>query len=599
VLRLSFATKLRLALFWPALLALAVVGLLLLWLLPRRFERIAASELLETTALLAPLAAEQVAHHAGPPAAPGASAGPPDLAVQRWVRGLAASTQLRVTLIRSDGVVVADSTRTDAELPRMDNHAGRPEVSQALATGSGTSVRRSATTGIAYAYAARSIAVRGNGLLVVRLAAPIRTLAVLEGELAQAALLAVLAALVATALLSWWVGRRLFRPLDGLVAGADRFVAGELAHRVPLPEETELAAVASALNRLAEHAESQVSAAQGERDQLRAILAAMAEGVLVTDAQGRALLANPAFARLFATRELVAGKLPIEVAREPALQQLVTTTLASGAAGAADVVVERGERRHVALLSAPLGDGRGVVIVARDVTPIVRLTEMRRDFVANVSHELKTPLAAIRGMAETLRDGALADADTASRFMGRILDQCARLQALLEDLLTLSRLESESPGGGTEPEPVDVGALAHTAREILAPAAAERDVTIEVIAGEATVAGDQDALERLLLNLLDNAVKYNRPGGTVRLAVERRDGQVMIEVRDGGIGIPHEHLPRIFERFYRVDRARSRGEGGTGLGLAIVKHVAQLHRGRVEVESEPGVGSTFRVWLPA
>ena len=596
---ISFATKLRLALFWPALTALAVVGLLLLWLLPHRFERLAASELLETTALLAPLAAQQVAQHpgsgaAGAPDAPGSRS---DASLQRWVRGLAESTQLRITLIRGDGVVLADSNRTEAELARMDNHADRPEVSQALASGSGTSVRRSDTTGIAYAYAARTIAVRGSGLMVVRLAAPIRTLEVLEGELAQAALLAVLAALVATAVLSWWVGRRLFSPLDGLVAGADRFVAGELAHRVPLPEETELAAVASALNRLAEHAESQVSAAQGERDQLRAILAAMAEGVLVTDAQGRALLANPAFARLFATRELVAGKLPIEVAREPALQQLVTTTLASGAAGAADVVVERGERRHVALLSAPLGDGRGVVIVARDVTPVVRLTEMRRDFVANVSHELKTPLAAIRGLAETLRDGALADPDTATRFMGRILDQCARLQALLEDLLTLSRLES--PAGATEPEPVDLGALAHTAREILAPAAAEREVAIEVTAGEATVAGDQDALERLLLNLLDNAVKYNRPGGTVRLLVERLDGQVMIEVRDSGIGIPPEHLPRIFERFYRVDRARSRGEGGTGLGLAIVKHVAQLHRGRVEVESEPGVGSTFRVWLPA
>jgi two-component system phosphate regulon sensor histidine kinase PhoR len=396
------------------------------------------------------------------------------------------------------------------------------------------------------------------------------------------------------------VRRRLFRPLRLLVAGADRFAGGDLAHRVALPEEAELAAVGAALNRLAEHAEAQVSAAGRERDQLASILASMAEGVLVTDAEGRALLANPAFTRLFATRAEVAGKLPIEVAREPVLQQLVAATLQSRTAGAADLVLERGERRHVALLAAPLGRGeggaRGVVLVARDVTPFVRLTEVRRDFVANVSHELKTPLAAIRGMAETLRDGALADGATAERFVGRILDQCARLQALLEDLLTLSRLES--PPGAAEPQPVELASLARMAAEVIAPRAAERGVTLDVAASETVLPGDADALERLLLNLLANAVMYNQPGGAVHLSIAATDDEATIEVRDTGIGIPAEHLPRIFERFYRVDRARSRGEGGTGLGLAIVKHVAQAHGGRVEVESEPGAGSTFRVRLP-
>jgi len=225
---------------------------------------------------------------------------------------------------------------------------------------------------------------------------------------------------------------------------------------------------------------------------------------------------------------------------------------------------------------------------------------VRRDFVANVSHELKTPLAAIRGMAETLRDGALGDTETAHRFVGRILEQCARLQALLEDLLTLSRLES--PLGAKDPEPVDLGGLARLASEVIGPAAAERGVVLEVTtarAEETTIPGDADALERLLLNLLDNAVKYNRPGGTVWLDIRRDAEHAVVEVRDTGIGIPAEHRPRIFERFYRVDRARSREGGGTGLGLAIVKHVAQLHGGRVEVESEPGKGSTFRVLLPA
>ena len=589
-MRLSFASKLRLALLWPALAALLVTGLLLAWILPRRFERAAAAELLETTALVAPLAAQQLAQ-AAPPLQPSQE-------LQAWVRGIAGSTQLRLTLIRGDGVVLADSSRPSAAaVLRMDNHRGRPEVTQALARGSGTAVRRSDTTGLAYAYAARSVDLPRVGRVVVRLAAPIRSLAVLEAQVGRGATLALLAALLVTAVLSWWVSRRLFRPLADLVAGAERFAGGELGYRVAVPEESELAALGGALNRLAEHAEAQLGAAERERDQLRSILASMAEGVLVTDAEGRALLANPAFARLFGIRGGVAGKLPIELAREPALQQLVAETLRTRAAGAAELVMERGEKRHVALLASPLGRSSGVVVVARDVSPFIRLTEMRRDFVANVSHELKTPLAAIRGMAETLRDGALGDLETADRFLARMLDQCGRLQALVDDLLTLSRLES--PAGTQDPQPVDLRELADVASEVVAPTAAERDVTVEVVAGEERLPGDADALERLLVNLLDNAVKYNRPGGTVHLEVRRAGDEIVVEVRDTGIGIAPEHLPRIFERFYRVDRARSRGEGGTGLGLAIVKHVAQLHGGRVEVESELGKGSTFRVILPA
>ena len=603
-MRLSFATKLRLALLWPAVAALAVVALLLAWILPRRFERAAAGELLETTELVAPLVSQQIerrdASSTGKSQAPSAALRPSD-PLQTWVRSLAGSSQLRVTLIRADGTVLADSAQRDlAAVLAMDNHRERPEVRQALQGGSGTAVRRSATTHVAYAYAARTVGMQRHGVVVVRLAAPIHSLALLERQLGRGSLLALLAALLAAGIVSWWVRHRLFRPLRSLVEGADRFAGGDLAHRVALPEEAELAAVGAALNRLAEHAETQVVAAGRERDQLASILASMAEGVLVTDAEGRALLANPAFTRLFATRGEVAGKLPIEVAREPALQQLVSATLASRTPGAADLVLERGERRHVALLASPLGRGEGdggVVLVARDVTPFVRLTEVRRDFVANVSHELKTPLAAIRGMAETLGDGALGDAETAHRFVGRILEQCARLQALLEDLLTLSRLES--PLGAKDPEPVDLDALAQGAIEVISPTAVERDVTLEVSTIAETLPGDADALERLLLNLLDNAVKYNRPGGTVALDVRRDGDQVVIEVRDSGIGIPAEHLPRIFERFYRVDRARSREGGGTGLGLAIVKHVAQLHGGRVEVDSEPGKGSTFRVLLPA
>jgi two-component system phosphate regulon sensor histidine kinase PhoR len=234
----------------------------------------------------------------------------------------------------------------------------------------------------------------------------------------------------------------------------------------------------------------------------------------------------------------------------------------------------------------------------RDVTEAERLDRVRTDFVANVSHELKTPLAAIRGCAETLVDGALDERATALRFSERILEQCRRLEELLDDLLTLSRLESPEPLRA--PERVDLAELAREAVELVAARAAAKPVTLELEPGAApAVEGDWESLLRLLTNLLDNAIKYNRPGGAVAVRLGERDSLATIEVADTGIGVPPAHRARIFERFYRVDTGRAREEGGTGLGLAIVKHVAQAHRGRVEVESEPGVGSTFRVLLPA
>ncbi|HEX5757746.1 MAG TPA: ATP-binding protein, partial [Thermoanaerobaculia bacterium] len=281
------------------------------------------------------------------------------------------------------------------------------------------------------------------------------------------------------------------------------------------------------------------------------------------------------------------------------LARLVAETLASGAPQAGELALRRPEQHTFALAGAPLppAAGGGAVVVARDTTAATRAAAMRRDFVANVSHELKTPLAAIRGYAETLRDGALEEPETARRFTGRILEQARRLEALLGDLLTLARLEGVEPAA--EPEPVDLAALARGALELVARRAEERGVRLTLESAPLPpVPGEADALERLLCNLLDNAIKYNRPDGTVTLALARDGDRAVVEVRDTGIGIPPEALPRLFERFYRVDKGRAREEGGTGLGLAIVKHVAQSHGGTVAVESRPGQGSTFRVELP-
>jgi two-component system, OmpR family, phosphate regulon sensor histidine kinase PhoR len=580
---LGLPPKLRLAPLWPALAA-GITAAVLLWsLLPSLLERTASVQLFDMLDLLAPLARERLAR-------PGADP-------ERWVQELAANSGIRVTLIRPDGVVIADSSVERERIAAMENHRNRPEVRAALARGRGMNVRRSATTGHTYVYVARTLSGPGGGLLVLRLAEPLEQLSALRGRLAAAMALAGLAAGIALLFTSLWLDRQLFQPLSRLIAGAQDLAVGRAAS-VEVPDEDELAALALALNRLAATAAEQFNAVSKERDRLREILASMSEGVLVVDPHGRALMINAAFQRLFDLAGDFTGRPVLEIIRHPGLARVVEETLRWGEPQSTQIEIPSPEHRTLLLASAALSGGeKGAVVAARDTTELTRVADMRRDFVANVSHELKTPLAAIRGYAETLRDGALDEPPTARRFTDRILNQCRRLQELLDDLLTLSRLEGVAPV--LDREPVDLAAVARHAAELLAPAARERGVAIEIDSSPVLpLLGDADGLERLLLNLLDNAIKYNRPDGKVVVHLLRTDGEALLEVSDTGIGIPPESIPRIFERFYRVDKGRAREEGGTGLGLAIVKHVAQAHGGQVEVESRLGQGSTFRVRLP-
>jgi two-component system phosphate regulon sensor histidine kinase PhoR len=585
--RIGLPPKLRLAPLWPALAAVLTATASLWLLLPGLLERSAAVELRDTVRLLTPIIAEVRDRR------------PEDqdhLDLQKWVRAISAEGGLRLTVVRSDGTVIADGARTAEQLTAMENHAERPEIRAALATGEGVSVRRSGTTGQIYVYAARTVTDAHGRLLVVRLAEPLAHLQSLRGQIAASMLLAALAGGLASLVISLWIDRHVFRPFYRLVKGASDLASGR-ARRVEIPDEEELAALALALNRLAETAEAQFAAVRGERDQLKAILASMAEGVLVVGADGRALLANPAFFKLFDLSGEVAGKTVLELLRQPELARIVDDTLRLGEPQNGQIELQAPERRTLLLASAALAGGdRGAVVVTRDTTELTRVADMRRDFVGNVSHELKTPLAAIRGFAETLRDGALDEPPVARRFTDRILEQCRRLQALLDDLLTLSRLETVAL---REREPVALDALVRHAADTLAPLAREKGVQVEVAAtGNPAVLGEADAIERLVLNLLENAIKYNRPDGQVAVHLSATGDDVLLEVTDTGIGIPPDALPRIFERFYRVDKGRAREEGGTGLGLAIVKHVAQAHGGQVEVDSRLGRGTTFRVRLP-
>ncbi len=583
--RSPLLARLQLAVLVPTAIALVAMAVLTGILELQVIREGSAAQLAEVTRLLLPTVSERVARR-------------DPVELERWATALVRGTNLRLTVIDGRGSVLADSARSPDELARMENHLDRPEVRAALDRGSGTATRRSDTTGVEYVYAAQTFTVGQGELVVVRVAQPLTHLGSLYGKFWKSLLLASLAGLASAALVVIWLRHRLLAPLAGAADGAHRLASGDLDHRLPLPEEPEAARLAAAINRLADRVAEQVRAAEAERDHLREVLASMSEGVLVTGPDSRARLANTAFRDLFALQSEPSGQTPLEIARQPLLDDLVRRTAREGRAGSGSVDLEDPERRTIALTSAPLSRDGGVVVVARDVSPFARVAEMRRDFVANVSHELKTPLSAIRGYAETLREGALDDPPASRRFVERILAQCraaagpARRPA--HPVAARERRRRRRPT-----RPVDLDALAERAVELVCGRSArQRGSTLESSGSAGSVMGDPDGLERVLVNLLDNAIKYNRAGGSVTVRLAVLDGHATIEVEDTGIGIPPDTLPRIFERFYRVDKGRSRDQGGTGLGLAIVKHVAQTHGGKVDVESELGKGTRFKVTLP-
>ncbi len=332
----------------------------------------------------------------------------------------------------------------------------------------------------------------------------------------------------------------------------------------------------------------------------------MVEGVVAIGAEHEIIALNDSGAKLLGVqREGSVGRSIQEVTRSPELQAFVDEVLSGGRPAEREVSLHEGERRYFHIQGSPVRDGEGrrigAVVVFHDVTRLKRLERVRRDFVANVSHELKTPTTSIKGFLETLAAGALEDQGKAREFVGIAARQADRLSAIIDDLLTLSMLEEDADERRLETVTVAVAGLLRDAVEICRYAAAEKQVELRLCCAEGLEANINAALiEQAVVNLLDNAIKYSAGGEEVEIAAEADgEGGLVIEVRDHGCGIEEKHLPRLFERFYRVDRARSRKLGGTGLGLAIVKHIAQAHGGTVAVRSRPGEGSTFSLHLPA
>lgn len=337
---------------------------------------------------------------------------------------------------------------------------------------------------------------------------------------------------------------------------------------------------------------------------MEAVLASMVEGVIAVDMDERVISMNQAAAQMFVCNPSAAqGRTIQEVVRNVVLHEFVRNTLSSQKPVEKDIVLHTGVERfingHGTVLRDARGEQMGALIVLNDVTRIRRLENVRREFVANVSHEIKTPITAIKGFVETLRDGAVKNPEDAERFLGIIENHAERLEAIIEDLLSLSRIEREAERGKISLVEGQVQDVVQMAVQVCEMSARAKDIKIE-FSCDKDIASKINAplLEQAIVNLLDNAIKYSAEGSTIRVEVTQTAEEIIIDVRDQGCGIEKEHLPRLFERFYRVDKARSRQLGGTGLGLAIVKHITQAHGGQVSVESVPGKGSTFSIRLP-
>jgi len=509
-----------------------------------------------------------------------------------WATTLDEEIGARVTVIDGDGKVLADS-RVE-EVATMENHNQRPEVVAAREKGSAVRTRYSHTLRRELVYAAARLP---QSDLVVRIA---RDLSGVEEALQRptrgflVVALAIVALGCAGALL---FARGVARPLRELTTAAERVEGGDLDVRVFPHGGDEVARLGHAFNRMTKELRETLGRSDAEAARLAAILEGMTEGVLAIDHSERISFLNGAARTILGlpAGTSLQGSALYELVREPRILALVQTA-AGGTPAEGEIRHEGPPRRLIQVHALPAGRS-GVIVVVRDMSRLRRLEQMRSDFVSNVSHELRTPLASIAAAVETLRDPETrTDSEEGPRFLEMIRRNMERLEALLNDILALSRLESRPE---TLPRsPFDFGAVVRTAGEELESRAAKAGVALRLQVERCRVLGDPSTLRRVADNLLVNAITYTPAGGRIEVTVGPRDGNAVLEVKDTGIGIPAEDLDRIFERFYRVDKARSRSAGGTGLGLAIVKHAVGLHGGTIEVQSALTKGSTFTVRLP-
>jgi two-component system, OmpR family, phosphate regulon sensor histidine kinase PhoR len=508
----------------------------------------------------------------------------------------------RFTVILPSGVVAGDSHEDPAG---MDNHADRPEFLGALKENRGASLRHSITLDKDFMYVAVPMKKGSQDIAVIRASIPISAVDNALKSIQFKVLLAGLVMALFSAILSLMVSRRITHPIEQIRKWAESIAKGNFQPKPSVHSAEEIEGLCESLSRMAEELRQRIEQMSRQQNEMKAVFSSMTEGVIAFDMEEHVLGMNQAAAGILkCDLNAARGRNIQEVVRNTALHKFVRDTLLAQDTIEEDIpTTSDGEgllNGHGTLLRNDSGHQIGALVVLNDVTRLRRLENIRRDFVSNVSHEIKTPITAIKGFVETLRDGTVENAEDTARFLGIIEKHVDRLEAIIEDLLNLSKIEQESEQDGISLVESRMCDILQNALQVCHVAIADKKIELETSCTDSIKANvDPTLLEQAIVNLLDNAVKYSADEGTIRLQVSEEKEFVIIAVQDHGCGISKKHLPRLFERFYRVDKARSRQMGGTGLGLAIVKHIAQAHGGDISVESAPGKGSTFSIQLPA
>ncbi len=521
--------------------------------------------------------------------------------IQELVNQLGLSSQTRITLMLPSGIVIADSK----EIPdSMDNHASRHEMSEALNGNISSSIRYSNTLQISMMYLAMPIKHNEKIIGVLRFSVSTASIDKALNRLLLKIAFSVILVAVLASLFAVLISRKVSRPLEELKLGAEQIASGNFSFRLPIPNSEEIARLAEAMNSMAKELDKRIRIITRQKNEQQAILQSMIEGVIAIDTSEKIINLNSAASRLFNMKpEDAKNKNMQEVIRNITLQKIISKTLAEHNNFEGEITLYTDKELFIGysctVLKGAQGDIIGALVVLNDMTHIRYLENIRRDFVANVSHELKTPITSIKGFVETLTDGGTENQEDSKRFLQIISKQVDRLNNIIEDLLSLSRIEQDSEKGDITFEKVNIFSIIESSIEICDHKAKTKNIQLKLSGNESIEADINIPLfEQAIINLLDNAIKYSSQNSKVYIELSKISETFKVTVSDEGIGIESRHLDRLFERFYRIDKARSRELGGTGLGLAIVKHIVLALGGVVSVESEVGQGSKFTIEIP-
>lgn len=525
----------------------------------------------------------------------------PDKNVQQRIKSLGEKTNTRFTIIKLDGTVLADSQE---DPDTMDNHASRPEILAANSHGHGITTRFSNTIDTKMMYFALTVESKGNLLGYVRTSLPLSAIDDRLSSIRTLVLFAMSVSVFVALLLGFFVARGFAKPLTAMTAIAESMAEGNYDQRVSIDRKDEIGSLARTLNKMARSSRERLETIVLDKNKLLAILAGMVEGVVAVDKNETIIILNEAARNILGiSADDEIHRRIWEATHSQEFCQIFSVVLNEQTeirkklkivTTATDQIVEV----HASPFRDAAGDLVGAVAVLHDVSELERLETIRQDFVANVSHELKTPITAIRGLVETMIEDEKMSVENHRKFLSKTMNQTLRLSNIVTDLLALSRLESA--GMDLIREPLDLCEVVNASLQALLPVSEDKNIPIEsqVSDGPVEVLGDREALFQSVTNLIDNAIKYNSKNGKVLLRLYKEGKNAVVEVRDSGIGIEPLEQHRIFERFYRVDKARSTQVGGTGLGLSIVKHTVLAHGGQLSVESIQGTGSTFQISIP-